>query len=247
MRIIIISANSKKLLEMPKVSICIPTYNRFEMTMEAIQHVYHDERVGEVIIVDDCSNMDVYMKLVMAADAAPKIKLFRNEKNLDCYLNKREAVSFASNDFVCLWDSDNIFTTEYLDRIYSYDWSPGVIFQPSFASPHFDYTRYERLVITKNNVASYMQKPLFPTLLNTCNFFVNRDEYLSVFDDKVEPVTSDSIYFNYCWIAAGNSIFVVPNLSYTHRVHSQSHYQNNVHRTPNLFHEHTEQKLMYLT
>ena len=75
------------------------------------------------------------------------------------------------------------------------------------------------------------------------NYFVNRDEYLRVWDGSIDPVTSDSLYQNYNWLNGGNSIYVVPNLTYEHRVHSGSHYQNNVRRTPQGFHDSIIEKL----
>jgi hypothetical protein len=68
---------------------------------------------------------------------------------------------------------------------------------------------------------------------------------LKVWDGSVDPVTADSIYFNYCWLAAGNKILITPKLQYLHRVHDQSHYVNNVNRT-NGFDVMVEQKLKEL-
>lgn len=231
--------------ETKKISLCITTYNRTDLLFKSFEHVINDERIGEVVIVDDCSFENIYDEVAEYCKKFPKIKLYRNQVNLDCYLNKRRAIEYATYPYCALIDSDNIIMIDYLNRVYSYEWSENIIFHPSFAKPNFDYTRYEGLVITKDNVAPYMSMPMFSTMLNTNNFFVNRNRYLETFDDKVDPVTSDSIYFCYCWLAAGNEIFVVNDLSYFHLVHSLSHYQNNVSRT-NGFHEHTERKLKEL-
>jgi hypothetical protein len=83
-------------------------------------------------------------------------------------------------------------------------------------------------------------------MLNAMNYFVHRDEYLRVWDGSIDPVTSDSLFQNYNWLKAGNEISVLPELEYEHRVHSGSHYQNNVRRTPRGFHESIIQKLKEL-
>jgi len=98
--------------------------------------------------------------------------------------------------------------------------------------PHFDFTKYQGIVFSKDNVSKYIDDVTFQTMLNAMNYFVNRDEYLRVWDGSIDPVTSDSIFHNYNWLKAGNSIFVLPGLTYEHRVHEQSHYKNNVRRTP---------------
>lgn len=233
------------------ISICIPTWMRTDLLFESYSKVIDDDRISEIVIVDDCSTDEVWVKMCNTIGNHPKIKLFRNEKNLDCYRNKREAVSKASNEWVLLADSDNIFNKKYIDIVC--DWSndgtsslTNVLYQPSFAKPHFDFRKFENCVIDNVNVSEYMDKPHFATMLNACNFFVNRDEYLRVWDGSVDPVTSDSIYFSYKWLEAGNSIYVVPGLEYEHRVHKGSHYQNNVKRTPKGFHDSIIQKLKAL-
>lgn len=206
----------------------------------------NDDRIGEFVIVDDFSPLHIYAELEGFFKGNPKVKLFRNEKNLDCYFNKREVVSKASHEYVILFDSDNVLTTEYIDKIYEQHWSPERILQPSFAKPHFDFREFNSLLAHRNNVSKYANDSTFTTMLNAMNFFVNRDEYLKVWSDETDPVTSDSIYFNYCWLAAGNSIHVVPGLEYFHRIHEGSHYQKNNRRTPVGFHESIIKKLKEL-
>lgn len=231
------------------ITLCLTTYNRTELLYESCRQILQDDRVSEIVIVDDCSTQDIYNTIFWQFNAIPKVKIYRNEKNLDCYRNKREAISKATNEWVIIGDSDNIFTKEYIDRIESMFTSglnPKTIYQPSFAKPHFNFTKYESFLISKENVGRYMSDPTFETMLNAMNYFVHRDEYLKVWDGSVDPVTSDSIFQNYNWLKAGNNIYVVPGLHYEHRVHNGSHYQNNVRRTPRGFHEEVVSKIKAL-
>jgi len=77
------------------------------------------------------------------------------------------------------------------------------------------------------------------------NWFVNKNEYLKVFDSSVEPWTSDSIFFNYCWLSAGNFIDVISGLSYHHEIHSGSHYAIHNTKAPG-FYESVIQKIKEL-
>lgn len=206
----------------------------------------NDDRIGEFVIVDDASPAHIYAELEGFFKGNPKVKLYRNEKNLDCHRNKMEAVDKASHEYVILFDSDNILTTDYIDKIYDQHWSPERILQPTFAKPHFDFRKYNSLLVNRKNVAKYAHDSTFTTALNAMNFFVCRDMYRDVWNDKVDPVTSDSIYFNYCWLAESNSIYFVPGLEYDHRVHAGSHYQQNVRRTPQNFHNDIVRKLQRL-
>jgi glycosyltransferase involved in cell wall biosynthesis len=229
---------------MRSISICIPTYERVDMLFESFDAVKENENISEVVIVDDASKQETWEAVQKRAKGNPKIKLFRNEVNLDCYKNKREAISKSENDWCILLDSDNIINFDYLYRIFQLmDWSDKTIYTPSFASPHFDFRKFEGLLISRENVHQWMDEPMFETMLNAANFFVNKNGYLKTWDGSIDPVTSDSIYMCYKWLEAGNKIQVVEGLNYEHRVHNGSHYKTNVHRTAKGFHESILQKL----
>ncbi len=238
------------------ISICLTNFNREQLLYESIEQVIDDERISEIVISDDCSEYGLYCRVLDHYKAYPKVKIYRNEKNLDCYLNKHKAVSLASNEWVILFDSDNILTIEYIDKIFEHQaypsrlerWHRNYILQPSFAKPHFDFTHFAGKLIYGDNVYVYMNQHQFQTLLNANNNFFNREEWLKVFDSTVNPVTSDSIYQNYRWLEAGNSIYVVPGLTYEHRVSNhgkeeKSHYVQKNRQTPKGFHESIVNKL----
>lgn len=231
------------------ISLCLTNYNRTDLLFESFAQVIDDDRISEIVIVDDCSNADVWnavcVKVGELNNLYPKIRLYRNDKNLGCYHNKREAVSKASNEWVILLDSDNIIDKKYLDTSFLHngeDWNCKYIFQPIFAKPHFDFTKYATELIDHTNVYSFAHEPTFTTALNAMNYFVNRDEFLRVFEDRPEPWTADSILINYNWLKAGNSIYFCPGLEYYHRIdgygkENGSHYKEHHRKTGNLYNE----------
>jgi glycosyltransferase involved in cell wall biosynthesis len=233
---------------MNKISIALTNYNRTDLLFESIAQVINDERIDEIVISDDHSTDNIFDQVCEKYKDVEKVQIFRNTENLDCYRNKRQAVKRATNEYVILFDSDNVLTKEYIDRIYSGEngeriWSPSVLLAPSFAKPHFDFRELSGKLISKENVSSLLNVGNCSTMLNAMNYFVNREEFLRVWDGGIDPVTSDSLYQNYNWLSGGNSIYVVPHLEYTHLVHSGSHYQNNVRRTPSGFHDSIIEKL----
>ena len=230
------------------VSICLTNFNREQLLYESIEQVIDDGRISEVVISDDCSEYGLYCRVIDHYKAYPKVKIYRNEKNLDCYLNKHKAVSLASNVWVLLIDSDNIFSKEFLDVLFSQMWDVKKLLQPDFAKPHFDFTQFSDRTVTKHNIWHTMNYSSFTTMLNAANHFFHRETWLSVFDSTIDPVTSDSIYQNYKWLNAGNYIYVVPGLQYEHRVNKHSteegsHYMKNHRRTKPGFHESIVNKL----
>lgn len=228
------------------ISLCLTNYQRTELLYESYRQLINDDRITEIVISDDHSNDEVYNTILWQAKAIPKVKIYRNETNLDCYRNKRQAVKHATNEWVIIGDSDNIFTPNYVDQLFSKEWEVDTLWQPSFARPHFNFKAYMGHYISKRNVSGYMHDDTFKTMLNAMNYFVNRDEFLRVWDGSIDPVTSDSIFQNYNWLKAGNSIYVCPGLEYEHKVHDGSHYQNNRTRTPNGFHKSIEDKIKQL-
>lgn len=228
-----------------KITVCLTNYNRSRLLFEAVTNVLYDERVNEIVISDDHSKDEIYSSVVWYFKEHPKVKIFRNETNIDCYRNKARSLELATNDWCCLWDSDNIFDRTYIDRIENIaiaGLNDTTIYTPSFARPHFDFTSVAGVNINRSNIAGLIQSDKVQTMLNAANFFVNRHKYLSVFNPDIDPVTSDSIYMAYRWIESVGSIYVVPDLTYRHRVNDHgaeegSHYAANVRRTKQDFHK----------
>lgn len=221
-----------------KISLCLTNYNRVSMLSQSYAQVLNDPRISEVVIVDDHSDVHVWNRLQWPQHY--KIKLHRNAQNLGCYRNKREAIRKAANEWVIIFDSDNVLTTAYLDRLFYKEWKPDTIFAPDFAEPHFDYTSFAGQTLTKVNVHTFVDQKHFTALINTMNYFVNRDEYLRVWEDRDEPWTADSALQNYNWLKAGNKIHVLAGLRYTHRIeHTEhkSHYVEHNRKTGKLFDE----------
>ncbi|QDP54865.1 MAG: putative glycosyl transferase family 2 [Prokaryotic dsDNA virus sp.] len=217
---------------MKEITLAVPTRNRFTYACECVDAVVKDPRIGEVVLSDDCSDDGSYEKLQAHYRDISKVRIVRNVDRLDCYGNKAAAVRAASNEWVILFDDDNIIHPRYLDAIENqFPWEEDTAYLPVFAEPHFDYRAFSGLTITHANVASYVQKGNFTTALNTCNCFVNREAWLDIWDGSVNPHTADSIFMNYRWLASRRRLFFVSGMEYFHRVHKDSHYKNNVHKT----------------
>lgn len=216
---------------MKSISLAIPTHNRYEMVLECIADVVDDARISEIVLSDDCSGNGSFEKLVANYSRHPKIRLFRNKRNLDCYFNKQQAVERTTSEWCILFDDDNILTKAYLDALFRWEWDPLTIYAPEYAEPAFNYTRFAGKTFSRRNVAMHLLLPHFKCMLNTCNYFVNRQAYLEVWDGSVNPHTADSIYQAHNWFVSGRKMFVVPGLRYFHRVHDGSHYKMNNKKT----------------
>lgn len=219
-----------------KITLALTTYNRFDLLVKCFEQVIDDDRISEIVIVDDHSKTEIFEKILCTFNRYKKISVYRNNENLGVYKNKRESVYLSSNDWVIVFDSDNVIGKDYIDTLYALgDWHNVFVYCPAFARPKFDYRQFAGKMITKTTAAELFTKKQFDCLINTMNCFVHRDTFLSVFDPDTEPVAADSAYFNYRWLMAGYAMYVVPGLEYEHLIHPGSHYVQNI-KSSNAFH-----------
>lgn len=212
-----------------KLSLAITTYNRPEMTIKSFEKVLNDERISEVVIVDDYSIEKNYNKLEQLIESlgSKKIRLYRNESNVGMSLNKFKAIYYCLQDWIIIFDSDNILDTDYLDAFEKECFNNPIglptdmIFCPSGAMPKFDYKPLEGLVIDRYNIkeiltGNYAKQAEW--LLNTCNYIVNRDTYIDNYKSNHSMIATDTIWHNYNHLKNGGSLHVVPNMTYQHLV-----------------------------
>ena len=132
-----------------KISVAITTYNRPNETVNVFKEVINDERIGEVVIVDDDSEQLNFSKLQDNISQYNKIKLFRNSNNIGCYLNKYKSVFLSNFDWVAMIDSDNELTSEYIDAFCSIEEpDANTIYAPDWLMPTFDYRHFSGIVIS---------------------------------------------------------------------------------------------------
>lgn len=216
------------------LSLAITTYNRCDLLFESFAQVLNDDRIDDIVILDDCSKPEIYaeVKKVFGLLNDPKIKLIRQAENRGMSLNKRDAVAYCKNDWVILFDSDNVIGRDYLDALFDlsngFKFSGDCIFCPSFASPNFDYSKYESEFIDLPVAKRIIKEPMGNCLFNTCNYVVNKKDYLEVYEHNPAMKGTDTIYFNYLWLKAGGLFYVVPGMQYFHRVHDGSGFMEDV-------------------
>lgn len=209
-----------------KLSLAITTYMRYEMTVESFAQVIDDPRIDDILILDDASTDGSYEKLKKHLEGNEKVRVIRQAQNRNMSLNKRDAIALSKNDWVIIFDSDNIISPKYLDAFYGQIERDGrpldfCIYIPDFAKPQFDYRKFAGMTY------GVMKRPpvhdsMGNCMMNTANYIVNRQEYVKHYQYNAEHICSDTIWFNYNWWKAGNTFYVVPGMEYEHRVHPGS-------------------------
>ncbi len=208
-----------------QISLAFTNYNRCGLLLEAFSQVVDDPRVLEIVISDDCSTNGSYEKLRDDFNGHPKVKVFQNEENLGMSRNKAKAISLCTQDWVGIFDSDNEFNRNYLTALHLV-WQKGLddktFYMPCWAIPNFNYNAYAGLIINKENIKEYLDRPMFEQCLNTCNMVVPRKKYLEVYEHNPTVKEVDTLWMNYLWLKAGYSFYIVPGMTYFHLVHENS-------------------------
>lgn len=100
---------------MPKVSVCIPTYNRVHLLPVAIESVrkqtYPD---WELIVCDDCSQDETPAMMSGLTDS--RIRYIRHPQNIGKSNNMRSGFEAATGEYFIKFDDDDRLTPEFLAR-----------------------------------------------------------------------------------------------------------------------------------
>lgn len=113
--------------ELPLISIIIPSYNRSDMLMRAINSVLNQSYSNqEIIVIDDASTDDTEKKI--RAINSPKIRYQKNKVNLGSQAARNAGIKTAKGQFLCFLDSDNELLPHKLELQYEkFRYSPDKV------------------------------------------------------------------------------------------------------------------------
>ena len=225
------------------ITLAIPAYNRSSCVIDCFEKVISDSRIKEILIIDDNSDIEIYKSMVAGIENFresgffSKIKIIRNDENLGSFRTKKKCVHESSMDWVVLLDSDNSIDIEYLNSLEGKK-VESTIYTPSHAmcdSPYLNYTKYSGHSVDKikyKKILTDEREQIWDCILNTGNYFFNRNTYLACIDEEAEsrdPFAADAFYLIYLWMknTAEGKMEVVENMKYNHSLSSDSHWVNN--------------------
>jgi glycosyltransferase involved in cell wall biosynthesis len=98
-----------------QVSVVIPTYNRAEKLVRALNSVLTQSVLpAEIIVVDDAST-DGTAQMDFAA-MSPRIRYVRSEENLGGAVSRNKGVQCAAGNWIAFLDSDDVWLPNKLQR-----------------------------------------------------------------------------------------------------------------------------------
>jgi len=220
-----------------KISIAIPYYNNANFMIETLNsNIINDDRINEIIICDDKSKDIQQLEELIKNLNCEKIKLFKNENNLGCYHNKLYTVSKCTNEWTILLDSDNIIDSNYINILFNIEkWNNKTIYAPMWAytfpgkpAPNLNYSKFQNMTFDKNNYINNFNDNVFKCLINTCNYFLPVNPYITImqkytYDRNIIDCLDSAVLFT-DWICNNNNFLVVKDLIHKHRLHPNSNY-----------------------
>lgn len=227
--------------EKRRISVAITHYERPDLLIVTLKNIFRDERVSEIVILDDGSSLESFLKSSNnLKDFGSKVRLFRREQNLGPYATKVQASSLCSSSWCILLDSDNTIFDSYLNAIFNLEtWDRSTIYCPEYAFPHYNFKSYANSIVNFNDICHSQNSSrilinnyIFSCLISGGNYFVNTKLFTTVLQPYLilRPYATDTFMANYIWLSQGNKLKVIPNSSYYHRIHSQSTWILNSHQ-----------------
>ncbi|NEQ50183.1 MAG: glycosyltransferase family 2 protein [Leptolyngbya sp. SIO3F4] len=100
---------------MPKVSVCIPTYNRASILPYAVNSVLNQTYGDFELIICDDASPDKTTEVIAQWDD-PRIRYIRHPQNIKRSLNMRSGYEAAQGKYFIKFDDDDALTPTFLER-----------------------------------------------------------------------------------------------------------------------------------
>lgn len=101
--------------DMPKISICIPTYNRAHLLPDAIDSVFAQTIADWELIICDDGSKDATPE-VLSRYHDPRIRYIRHSRNVGKSNNMRSGFEIATGTYFIKFDDDDRLTPEFLEK-----------------------------------------------------------------------------------------------------------------------------------
>jgi hypothetical protein len=233
-------------MEYIKISLCIPTMNRFDSFLNNYLKIYLDylkKKIIDEIIICDENGID-YEKVITSYEEFKYVdsncRIYKNNEILGVFKNKLKVCSLATNNYIALIDSDNFCDETYFITAKKYIlenekmFSNHFILAPSFAKTRFNYKHFENSLVTKYNLKKYYHVHMFDVLLNTGNYIINKNIFAKItYDNSIMHKISacDVLFFNLLCFQQFEDfqLHIIKDFEYDHVVHDGSTYTTTIH------------------
>ena len=101
-----------------EISVVIPTYNRYEFTVRAIESVLGQTKLpDEILVVDNCSDDGSIEKLMERYKSNALVRIFKSEKNNGPVKNWIKGVEMAQGEYISILFSDDEYYPTFVEEM----------------------------------------------------------------------------------------------------------------------------------
>jgi FkbM family methyltransferase len=222
----------------PKVTLGIPTMNRFEQFLSNSLPDYLEMPGVEQIIIADENGEDNFKIRCRNWGQNSKLVLRTNPTRLGAYENKMSLLREATTDWVAIIDSDNRLNADYFTVLQNYWATNGVdtkaVYLPldvevvdmrSFTEVTSSHPLKGLTIMTvdKSNWNQFLRQPYAEFALNmgNCLFHKNLLEAPLEITSSVDLLIEHKV-LNHQLIQHGYKLIFVPGMGYKHSVHTET-------------------------
>ena len=99
----------------PRISVCIPTFNRGHFLPAALESVFGQTRRDWEIVVCDDGSSDDSASVVQSFRGEARLRYIRHERNLGVSAARNSCLRAARGDYIAWLDSDDVYLPEMLE------------------------------------------------------------------------------------------------------------------------------------
>ena len=169
------------MLNSPRFTVIIPTYNRPIYTRIAIDSVLVQSFMNyEIIITDDSTNEEIF-NLVKDLNE-PKIKYYKNERRLGIAENVKKAILYSTGSYIAILNDDDFWHPEWLESVskkIEYDNNLDLVFCDHWLVDINGQCLYPE---TEKNTITYLRSELDTSIdfSHACNLYINNTVPIAV-------------------------------------------------------------------
>ena len=169
------------------LSIVIPTYNNEDYLPIAVASALQLDNLGEIIVIDDCSEDDTSQLMNKLKNKSNSIKYFKNKKNIGVGFSFIKGIIKSKFPYVLMCNSDDFFIPKNIDKLFYY------------LLTHDLDLAYGKMAIQKENQIFKFSHPGYLTdnYVNTRNEFKDLlifDMYMPSFGTIIKKSCLNSFY-----------------------------------------------------
>jgi len=193
------------------ISIIIPTFNRSDTVLIAIQSILNRNIQNlEIIIIDDASQDDTKQKIEELNNDS--ITYVRNNINLGTAQSKLKGIEAASGNYIGFLDDDDIWTANKIN------FSDDILTNSDILLYDFKMNHLQNIVSTTYSLKDYGENFHYSVAKNIGQIFMQaclfKKEFLMIYKDKLDVQATPSEDWDFFITLAQHQ----PTVYYTHAV-----------------------------